>query len=151
MLRALFWMTSNFTTCVILTDLWWRIIMERNGSFVSGYLCEILPSAKEPRGDLHVTQNSSEARPNNAFSRKGQAPVCLSAYYIVQENRWLMSHTQWAGVIPGRWPGVFLDQWSTNFVNGQIVNVPGFVSCMSSLWHILCFLLQILHKCKNNS
>lgn len=47
------------------------IIMERNGSFVSGYLCEILPSAKEPRGDLHVTQNSSEARPNHSFSRKG--------------------------------------------------------------------------------
>lgn len=45
--------------------------MERNGSFVSGYLCEILPSAKEPRGDLHVTQNSSKARRNNAFSRKG--------------------------------------------------------------------------------
>lgn len=45
--------------------------MERNGSFVSGYLCEILPSAKEPRGDLHVTQNSSEARPNKASSRKG--------------------------------------------------------------------------------
>lgn len=45
--------------------------MERNGSFVSGYLCEILPSAKEPRGDLRVTQKSSEARPNNAFSRKG--------------------------------------------------------------------------------
>lgn len=71
MLRALLWMTSNFTRCAILTDLWWRIIMERNGSFVSGYLCEILPSAKEPRGDSHVTQNSSEARPNNAFSRKG--------------------------------------------------------------------------------
>lgn len=42
-----------------------RVLMERTGSFVSGYLWEIVPSTKEPRKDLHTTQNPSEARPKD--------------------------------------------------------------------------------------
>lgn len=68
-------MTSNGTSCAILQALM-RVFMERNGSFVSGYLWEILSSAKEPREDLHATQKSSEARPKDIFSTEGIA-VCL--------------------------------------------------------------------------
>jgi hypothetical protein len=48
--------------------------MERNGSFVSGYLWEIVPSAKEPRKDLHATQNSSEARPKDFLPPRDSPP-----------------------------------------------------------------------------
>lgn len=44
-----------------------NIIMDRNGSFVSGYLWEILSSAKEPREDLYATQDSSETGPKDLF------------------------------------------------------------------------------------
>lgn len=115
MLRVLFSMTTNFTRCAIQTDLWTRIIMERNGSFVSGYLYEILPSAKEPRGDLHVTQNSSEARPNNSFLRK-KTGTSLGECLLNCSRKQIISHIQWAEIISGRWSGPFLDQWSTNFL-----------------------------------
>lgn len=62
--RASLWTATNWTNRAVLqTPV--RALMERNGSFVSGYLWEIVPSAKEPRKDLHTTQNSSEARPKD--------------------------------------------------------------------------------------
>lgn len=152
MLRALFWMTPNFTTYVILTDLWWRIIMERNGSFVSGYLCEILPSAKEPKGDLQVTQNSSEARTNNAFSRKGIG-TSLGECLLNCSRKQMINFTY-----PVSWSNsrqmircVSKSVVNKLLLNCQIVNISGFAIYMSSLWHSLCFLLQILHKCENDS
>lgn len=49
--------------------------MERTGSFVSGYLWEIVPSAKEPGKDSHGTQDSSEARPQDGLPlRKSPLP-----------------------------------------------------------------------------
>lgn len=73
-------MTSNRTSCAILLALV-RVIMDRNGSLVSGYLWEILSSAKEPREDLHATQNSSETRLKDVFFHRGNC--CLPGEGLV--------------------------------------------------------------------
>lgn len=78
--------------------------MERNGSFVSGYLWEIVPSAKEPRKDLHDTQNSSEARPKD-FLPLRDSPLPGEGLVNCREAD---SATSPAAAAPGRL-GVFLD------------------------------------------
>lgn len=65
-----------------------NVIMDRNGSFVSGYLWEILSSAKEPREDLYATQDSSETGPKDLFffSTEGTA-LCGGGLVNCQGSR----------------------------------------------------------------
>lgn len=92
--------------------------MERNGSFGSGYLCEILPSAEEPGKDLHVTQNSSEPRPNDSFSKEGKSRQSRGPVKAVQGSSFTSPVNRGT---PGQ-SAVLLDQRSANFsIKRQIV------------------------------
>lgn len=146
--RAWFWMTSNLARCAIPTDHWWRILMERNSSFVSGYLCEILPSAKEPERDLHVTQTSSEARPSNSFSRKGTV-TSLRENLLNRSGKQIISPIKWAVIMLGK-SGICLEMHSTKF-SCETINILGFAGYMSPLSHIFVFPFKFFKNVKKHS